>query len=329
MTKAIRISERGGPEVLQLVDYDPGPPGVGQVLLRQYAAGVNLIDIYHRESETGQYAIPLPATLGVEGAGVVEVVGPGVEGIAQGDRVAYLMALGAYAERRIINASSLIPLPEEISFQQAASLMVKGCTAQYLLHKMWKVGAGDTILVHAAAGGVGSILSRWASQLGARVIGIVGSKGKLQAARDAGAAEVINASALDFAEEVRRMTDGRGVDVVYDSVGADSFDRSITCLRPLGMLVSYGQASGPVSALDISQLATNGSIFLAKPTLATFTRDPGLLGEMATGLFDAVKAGVVSSGSLNTVALSDVPDVHQSIQRRETVGATVIRFDVN
>ncbi|WBU61853.1 quinone oxidoreductase family protein [Paracoccus albus] len=238
MSNAIRITRKGGPEVLELFDYDPGLPSSGEILLRQATAGINLIDIYHRTSETGQCNARLPAIVGVEGAGIVEAVGEGVVGISPGDRVAYLMNLGAYAEHRLIAAKSVVKLPDEISFRDAAGAMVKGCTAQYPLHKIWCTRKGDTVLIHAAAGGVGSRLCNWASRLGARVIATVGNEEKTEIARRNGAIDVINYQTTDFSTAVQEMTNGQGVDVVFDSVGADTFGKSLTCLRPLGMLVS-------------------------------------------------------------------------------------------
>ncbi|MDN5844454.1 MAG: quinone oxidoreductase [Alcaligenaceae bacterium] len=324
MIRAIQTSGPGGVEVLKSVSIELGAPDSGEVLLRQTAIGVNLIDVYHRTATQGQYAIEHPAVLGVEAAGVIEEIGPDVSDFAIGDRVAYCMVRGAYAQKRLISASQLIRLPEFVSDQQAAACMVKGITANYLLHRIHAVSHGETVLVHAAAGGVGQILCQWARHLGATVIGTVGSPAKIPAAQAAGCDHVLLHNQGDFAAEVRALTSGRGVDVVYDSIGKDTFEGSLDCLRPLGMMVCYGQASGAVPPLDISLLAAKGSVFLAKPTLATFVRDPDELRALADGVFQAVKAGAIRIDIGHRASLDDVAAVHTALESRKLAGATVL-----
>jgi NADPH2:quinone reductase len=300
------------------------PPGPGEALIRHTAIGVNLIDIYHRSAVSGQYAIPRPAVLGVEGAGIVEVVGPDVTGIAPGDRVAYWMLLGAYAEKRIVPAHRLVKLPDTVSDEVAAAAMVKGTTAQYLLHRVYPVKAGDTLLVHAAAGGVGQLLCQWAKALGATVIGTVGSPEKLAIARGSGCDHVILYRDEDFVARVKEITGGQGVDVVYDSVGQDTFMSSLDCLRPFGMMVNFGQASGPVPPLDVSVLAQKGSLFLAKPTLATVTRTREDIEALANGLFEALASGLIRVDIARRAPLTDAALVHRDLEARRTTGSIVL-----
>ncbi len=323
-TKAIRVHRAGGPEVLELESVDLPVPGDGEVLLRHTAIGVNLIDTYHRSAEAGQYAIPKPATLGVEAAAVVEALGPGVEGLKPGDRVAYWMLPGAYAERRIAPAWRLVPIPDEIEDQAAAAVTLKGATAYYLLHHVWPAKPGATVLVHAAAGGVGQLLCQWAARLGVTVIGTAGSAEKAEAARRAGCGHVILYRERDFAEEVRRITGSKGVDAVFDSVGRDTFAGSLDCLRRLGLLVNFGQSSGPVPPVDISVLAAKGSVFLAKPTLATFTRTREDLLELAGGVFQALREKAITVDIGLTAPLSEAAEVHRRLESRQTAGSTIL-----
>jgi NADPH2:quinone reductase len=323
-SSAIRVHTAGGPEVLRLESVDVPAPGEGEALIRHTAIGVNLIDTYHRSMDTGQYAITRPATLGVEAAGVVEALGSGVDTMTVGDRVAYWNFLGAYAERRIVPAWRLVPIPEDISDEVAAATLLKGATAYYLLHRIWAVKEGDSVLVHAAAGGVGTLLCQWANSLGATVLGTVGSREKVDIAHRSGCTHVILYREQDFVSEVRQLTDGKGVDVVYDSVGRDTFARSLDCLRRLGMMVNFGQASGPVDPLDISVLAQKGSLFLAKPTLATFSQTRDDLLELANGVYDALRAKAINVEIGYSAPLTAAPEVHRILESRKTTGSTLL-----
>jgi len=288
MPRAVRIYETGGPEVLLYEEYEPGQPGPGEVLIRHEAIGLNFIDVYHR---SGLYPLPsLPATPGMEGAGIVEAVGEGVTEVEHGDRVAYAgLPPGAYAEVRIIPAHRLVRLPKGISTNQGASMMLQGMTARYLLHGCYPVKAGDTILIHAAAGGVGLIACQWAKHLGATVIGTVGSAKKAELARAHGCDSPILYKEEDFPPRVKELTQGRGVDVVYDSVGQSTFMKSLDCLRPMGMMVSFGQASGPVPPFDLGLLAAKGSLFLTRPSLMTYTARREDLLAHAQDLFEVTR----------------------------------------
>jgi NADPH2:quinone reductase len=321
MTKAIRIHEFGGPEVMTWEDVPERQPGPGEALVRHTAIGVNFIDTYNR---SGLYPLPLPAVLGQEAAGVIEAVGPGVVEVRPGDRVAYAGVIGAYAERRIIAADRLVPLPHEIADTQAAGMMLKGMTAQYLLRRSFPVTAGDTILVHAAAGGVGLILCQWAKHLGATVIGTVGSEAKAALAHAHGCDHTILYKQEDFAARVREITHGAGVAVVYDGVGADTFLGSLDCLRPLGMMVSFGQSSGKIPPVDIGILAAKGSLFLTRPTLATYTAQRQDLMSSAAELFDVVKRGFVTIEVAATRPLAEAAQAHRDLQERRTTGSTVL-----
>ncbi|WP_127091958.1 quinone oxidoreductase family protein [Aquabacter cavernae] len=323
-SKVVRVHAAGGPDVLTIETVDVPAPGPGEVLVRHTAIGVNLVDIYHRSSTAGQYAIPRPATLGVEAAGVVEAVGPDVEGLKPGQRVAYWNFLGAYAERRLVPAWRLVPIPDAVDDRQAAASLVKGATAFYLLTRIWPAQVGASIVVHAAAGGVGQLLCQWASRLGVRVIGVVGSDEKKEVARAAGCDLVVNYRAENFAEAARGFTGGAGVDAVFDSVGRDTFDTSLDCLKPLGLMVNFGQASGPVPPLDLGVLAAKGSLFLAKPTLATFTRTPADIAALTEGVFDAIARGLITPAIGLTASLDDVRSVHESMEARRTTGAIVL-----
>ena len=322
MTHAIRIHQTGGPEVLQWEAVQVGKPGRGEIRLRQAAAGLNYIDVYHR---TGAYPVQTPATPGMEGAGVVEEVGAGVTEMKVGDRVAYASApMGAYAEARLMPADRVVKVPDGISDVQAASMMLKGMTAQYLLRRTYRVKAGDTILVHAAAGGVGLILCQWAKHLGATVIGTVGSEEKAALARANGCAHTVIYTREDFQSRVMEITGGKKVPVVYDSVGKDTFARSLDCLQPMGVMILYGAASGPVPPFDLGQLAAKGSLFITRPTLFVYTAKREDLVASATELFDLVLHGAVKLHVNQTYALKDAAQAHRDLEARKTTGSTVL-----
>ena len=323
MSKAIRIYETGGPEVMRWEDDDPGQPTAGEALVRHEAVGLNFIDVYHR---TGIYPLPaLPAVPGMEGAGIVEAVGEGVSEVAAGDRVAYAgLPPGAYAETRLIPAHRLVKVPDAISSQQAAAMMLQGMTARYLLHGCYAVKSGDTILIHAAAGGVGLIACQWANHLGATVIGTAGSEEKAELARAHGCHHAILYNDEDFSERTREITDGKGVDVVYDSVGQATFMKSLDCLRPMGMMVSFGQASGLVPPFDPGLLAAKGSLFLTRPSLMTYTAERDALLEHARDLFEVVQKGAVKIEVQQTYPLSDAARAHEDLEARKTTGSTVL-----
>ena len=322
MTHAIRIHQTGGPEVLQWEAVTIGSPGPGQVRLRQTAVGLNYIDVYHR---SGLYPMQTPATPGMEAAGVVEELGSGVTDLKVGDRVAYAAPpVGAYAEARLMAADRLVKIPDGISDREAATIMLKGMTAQYLLRRTYHVEAGDTILVHAAAGGVGLILCQWASYLGATVIGTVGSDAKATLAQANGCAHAIVYTRENFQQRVMEITGGRKVAVVYDSVGKDTFQQSLDCLQPLGMMALFGQSSGNVPPFDLGQLATKGALFITRPTLFVYTakRKDLLLG--ATDLFDVITRGAVKNSINQTYALRDAAEAHRDLEARKTTGSTVL-----
>lgn len=323
MPKAVRIYETGGPAVMRWENHDPGGPEAGEVRLRQEAVGLNFIDVYHR---TGLYPLPaLPAVLGLEGAGVVESVGAGVSGFQPGDRVAYAgIPPGAYAQVRCIAAHRLLRLPAGISTRQAAGMMLRGMTARYLLYGCYPVKAGDRILIHAAAGGVGSIVCQWASHLGAEVIGTVGSAKKAETARKNGCHHPILYTEVDFAERVDSITGGRGVDVVYDSVGKATFMQSMDCLRPMGTMVSFGQASGAVPPMDIGILAEKGSLFLTRPSLMTYTARREDLAAHARDLFEVVEKRAVTISIGQAYPLKDAARAHRDLEERKTTGSTVL-----
>ncbi len=323
MSKAIRIYETGGPEVMRWEADDPGQPAAGEALVRHEAVGLNFIDIYHR---SGIYPLPaLPAVLGLEGAGVVEAVGEGVSEVAAGDRVAYAgVPPGAYAEVRRIPAHRLVKLPEAVSTRQGAAMMLQGMTARYLLRGCYKVKAGDTILIHAAAGGVGLIVCQWAHHLGATVIGTTGSPEKAELARAHGCHHPILYNQEDFAERTREITDGKGVDVVYDSVGQATFMKSLDCLRPMGMMVTFGQASGLVPAFDPGLLGAKGSLFVTRPSLMTYTAQRDALLEHARDLFEVVLSGAVKIEVRQTYPLAEAARAHQDLEARKTTGSTIL-----
>jgi NADPH2:quinone reductase len=325
MTRAIRIHEHGGPDVLSWDEVDPGTPGAGQALIRQTAVGLNFIDVYHR---TGLYPVPaMPAVIGNEGAGVVEAVGDGVSVVAVGDRVAYSMSLGSYAEQRVVDAARLVRLPEGITDRQAAAMMLKGCTAQYLLRRIYPVKAGDTILLHAAAGGVGLIACQWAKHLGATVIGTVGSDEKAELARAHGCDHPIVYTRENVVERVKAITDGGGVPVVFDSVGRDTFTTSLDCLQPRGLMVSYGNASGAVEPFSPGVLAAKGSLFLTRPTLASYIATRAELDTTTTELFDVVRSGAVKVEVSQMYPLKDAAQAHRALEARKTTGSTVLTVE--
>lgn len=322
MPHAIRFHQTGTPDVLQWEACDPGVPAPGEARVRHHAVGLNYIDTYHR---SGLYPVPLPSGIGLEGAGVVEAVGDGVVDLAPGDRVAYAGGpLGAYAEVRNIPADRLVKLPDAISFEQGAAMMLQGLTAQYLLRRTYRVQPGDTILIHAAAGGVGLIVCQWAKALGATVIGTVGSDEKAALARAHGCDHPIVYTREKFAERVREITGGEGVPVVYDSIGADTFTDSLSCLRPLGMMVLFGAASGPVAPFDCGVLAKMGSLFLTRPTLFTYTAKRTDLVAMAAELFEVVSAGKVKIEINQRYALRDAAQAHRDLEARKTTGSTIL-----
>jgi len=323
MSKAIRLYETGGPEVMRWEDVAIGLPGPGEVHLRQSAVGLNFIDIYHR---SGLYPLPgFPATIGMEGAGVVVATGENVEGLSPGDRVAYAgLPPGAYAEERLMPAHRLVRLPDAISDQQASGIMLQGMTAQYLLRSTFHIKPGDTILFHAAAGGVGLIACQWAKALGATVIGTVGSVEKAELAKAHGCDFPLLYREEDWVARVMEITDGEGVPVVYDSVGAETFMKSLDCLRPLGLLACFGQASGPVAAFDPAVLAAKGSLFLTRPTLMTYTADRDDLLASAADLFAVVESGDVEIAVNQTYPLSEAAQAHRDLEARKTTGSTVL-----
>jgi len=323
MTQAILIRKPGGPEVLEWTDHDPGMPGPGQVRIRHKAIGVNFIDVYHR---TGLYPLPkFPAVPGMEGAGVVTAVGPDVTEVMTGDRVAYAgLPPGAYAQERILPAHRLVHLPDAISFDHAACLMLQGMTARYLLKGCYPVKAGDTILIHAAAGGVGLLVCQWARHLGATVIGTAGSREKADLAAAHGCHHPVLYQETDFLEEVKAITKGRGVDVVYDSVGQATFLKSMDCIRPMGTMVSFGQSSGTVPPLDIALLAAKGSLFLTRPSLMTYTAARKDLLAHARDLFEVVMQGAVKPTLHARYPLSQAAQAHQALESRKTTGSLIL-----
>ncbi len=321
MPYAIRVHETGGPEKMRWEEINVGKPGAGEVRVRHTAVGVNFIDTYHR---SGLYPVTLPATLGMEAAGVVEAVGPKVKEFKSGDRVAYAQPIGAYAEVALRPAERLVKIPAGIDDKIAAAMMLKGMTAQYLLRRTYKVKRGDTILVHAAAGGVGQILCQWAKHLGASVIGTVGSDEKLALAKKAGCKHVIVSAREKVSERVKQITKGKGVPVVYDGIGRDTFMDSLDCLAPLGLMVSYGNASGPVSAFDLGLLSKKGSLFITRPTLMTYVAHREDLVRSARELFAVVKRGAVKIAIGQTYPLKEAAQAHRDLEARKTTGSTIL-----
>ena len=322
MSKAIRIFKTGGPDVMEYVDVEVGQPGPGEARVRQHACGLNYIDVYFR---TGLYPQPLPAGLGMEGAGVVEAVGEGVTHVQPGDRVAYAARPpGAYAEARVMPAAVLVRLPDNIDFETGAAMMLQGLTVQYLFRRTFPLKGGETVLFHAAAGGVGLIACQWARALGVNLIGTVGSDQKGEMARQHGAAHVINYNKENFVERVKEITGGRGVPVVYDSIGADTFTGSLDCLSPLGTMVSFGSASGPVPPFSLNELASRGSLFITRPTLFTYSAKREDLEAMAADLFDVVGSGKVKIEINQRYALKDAAQAHIDLESRKTTGSTIL-----
>ena len=321
MPYAMRIYENGGPEKLRWEEVQVGAPGEGQVRVRSTAVGLNFVDTYQR---SGLYQLPLPFTLGSEGAGVVEAVGPKVKEFKVGDRVAYTGPLGAYAEVLLRPADRLVKIPAGVDDKTAAAMMLKGLTAQYLLRRTYRVKKGDTILMHAAAGGVGQILCQWAKALGATVIGTVGSDEKAVLAKKAGCKHVIVTSRENFVERVKAITKGKGVPVVYDGVGKDTFMGSLDCLSPLGLLASFGNASGAVTQFNPGVLAQKGSLFLTRPTLVTYTATREALVSAARELFAVVKSGKVKIAINQTYPLREAAQAQRDLEARKTTGSTIL-----
>jgi len=322
MAQAIRIHATGGPEVLELESVDVGAPGPGEARMRNTAIGVNFIDTYQR---SGLYPLKLPSGLGTEAAGVVEAVGPGVDWLVPGDRVASCTApLGAYSTERVVPVDKLVKLPEGIDDRTAAAMMLKGLTVQYLFRQTYPLKAGDTILFHAAAGGVGLIACQWARALGVTMIGTVGSDAKAALAREYGCAHTIIYTRENFVERVREITGGKGVPVVYDSIGKDTFPASLDCLSPRGMFVSFGSSSGAVPPFSLMTLSQKGSLYATRPTLFTYASNHAALTAMASELFALVKEGRIKPDARQTFALKDAAEAHRSLEARKTTGATLL-----
>jgi len=322
MAKTIRLFEHGGPEVLRLEEAVIGPPGPRQIRIRQTAIGVNFIDTYHR---TGLYPLKLPSGLGVEAAGVVVEVGSKVTAFKPGDRVAYIdSSPGAYADERVIDASRVVRLPDSINDQQAAAVLLKGLTAWFLLRRCYRVRKGESIVLHSAAGGVGLIALQWATALGAKVIAVVGGEGKASLAREHGAAEVIVSAREDLAARVRLITKNRGVPVVYDGVGKDTFFASLDCLRPRGLMVSFGNASGPVPPFSPLELSKRGSLYLTRPTLFHYIAKASERARGARELFEVVASGKIKVMIGQSYALADAAQAHRNLEARRTTGSTLL-----
>jgi NADPH:quinone reductase len=322
MPKAVRFHKTGGPEVLVWEDVEVGDPGPGQIRIRQHAVGLNFVDVYQR---SGLYQMPLPSGTGSEGAGVVEAVGAGVTEFKVGDRVAYASApLGAYSEVRLYPADRAVKIPDGISFETAAAMMLKGMTAQYLIKRTFKVQPGQTVLWHAAAGGVGLIASQWLKSLGVAVIGTVGSDAKAALAKAHGCEHTIVYTRENFVERVKEITGGKGVPVVYDSVGKLTFMGSLDCLQPMGMMVSFGNASGAVDPIAPTLFAAKGSLYLTRPTLVNYTAKREDLVACANDLFDVVKSGKVKIEIAQRYALKDAAQAHRDLEARKTTGSTVL-----
>jgi NADPH2:quinone reductase len=322
MPNAIRFHKNGGPEVLQWESVEVGEPGAGEARVRHTAIGVNYIDTYHR---SGLYKLALPSGLGTEGAGVVEAVGPGVTDVRARDRVAYSGGpLGAYSEARVMPADRLVKLPEGVSEKIAATLMLKGLTVQYLFRQTFPLKGGETILFHAAAGGIGLIACQWARALGVTMIGTVGSDEKAALAKANGCAHTIVYTRENFVERVKQLTGGKGVPVVYDGVGKDTFPASLDCLSPRGMFVSFGNASGAIAAFDILLLSQKGSLYATRPTLATYTASRPAMLKMSEEMFSLVLSGKLANEPRQTYALKDAAQAHRDLQSRKTTGATIL-----
>ena len=322
MTKAIRFDKTGGPEVMKWVDVEVGEPAEGEIRIRQHAVGLNYIDVYFR---TGLYPLPLPGGLGMEAAGEITALGAGVKDLQVGDRVAYVgRPPGAYAQERVLPAAQVVKLPDALSYEDAASVMLQGLTAQYLLRRTYRVKAGDTILIQAAAGGVGLIVCQWAKALGATVIGTVGSDEKAEIASAHGCDHPIVYTRENFTKRVREITNGAGVPVVYDSIGKDTFTASLDSLAPLGLFVSFGNSSGPLPPIDSSEFAGRGSLFFTRPTLFTYMAKRSDYEAMAAELFDVIVTGKVKTSINQRYALSDVAQAHADLEGRRTTGSTIL-----
>lgn len=322
MVKAIRFDKTGGPDVLKWVDVDVGEPGSGEVRIKQHAVGLNYIDVYFR---SGLYPMPLPGGLGMEAAGEVTAVGPGVAGLKVGDRVAYAARPpGAYAQERVLAAAALVKLPDALGYDDAASVMLQGLTAQYLLRRTYRVKAGDTILIQAAAGGVGLLVCQWAKALGATVIGTVGSDEKAELAAAHGCDYPIVYTRENFTKRVKEITNGAGVPVVYDSIGKDTFQGSLDCLAPLGMFVSFGNASGPLPLIDSSEFAGRGSLFFTRPTLFSYIAKRSDLDAMTADLFEMLASGKVKTMIRQRYPLAEAARAHADLEARRTTGSTIL-----
>lgn len=321
MTSAICITEFGEANTLKWQEVSVGSPKKDEVKLQQAASGLNFIDVYHR---TGAYPNDLPLIPGVEGSGTVIEIGENVTNVKVGDRVAYAGPIGSYAEQRLIPADNLVRLPDEVSLEQAASMMLQGMTAQMLLRQVYKVKSGDTILMHAAAGGTGSIMSQWATHLGAKVIGTVSTPQKAKIAKANGCFETILYTQTDFVEEVQKITNGKGVDVVYDSVGATTFLRSLDCIKPMGTMVTFGQSSGSIEPILPITLMQKGSLHLTRPFLFHYIATPKTLNTCANELFEVVKSGIVKTAVNQSFALRDAANAHTQLEARATTGSTIL-----
>jgi len=321
MPKAIRYHKQGGPEVLQLDEITVGDPGAGQVRVRHKAIGVNFVDTYQR---SGLYPMQLPGVAGNEGAGVVDAVGQGVTNLKAGDRITYTGLPGSYTEVRLLPAERVVKLPDGVSEEMAASMTLKGMTVQYLIHRTYAVKSGETILWHAAAGGVGLIAGQWLKALGVNAIGTVGSEEKAALAKAHGWTHVINYNTENFVEKVKSLTGGKGVPVVYDSVGKTTWEGSLDCLRPRGLMVSFGNASGPVPPVNIGILQQKGSLYLTRPTLATYIASRADLEETARSLFDVVSSGKVKIETTKRYKLADAAQAHRDLEGRKTTGSIVL-----
>lgn len=322
MARTIQITEHGGPEKMTLVDLPVGDPGPGEVRIDHKAIGLNFIDVYQRE---GLYPLTMPHALGMEAAGVVTAVGEGVTHLGEGDRVAYAsMPPGSYSEARVMPAAQVCRLPDDIPFETAAAMMLQGLTTEYLFHRITPIARGDTVLFHAAAGGVGLIACQWARSEGITLIGTASTEEKCALALEHGAAHCINYRDKDFVEEVRALTGGKGVDVVLDGVGKDTFAGSLKCLKPLGFMVSFGNASGPVPPVSLLDLASHGSLKLTRATLFTFTSDHDRCQAMAAHLFDKISSGAIKVNIGQTYPLENVADAHRALEARQTTGSTIL-----
>jgi NADPH2:quinone reductase len=322
MARTVIIEEAGGPENLKLVDLDVGEPGPGEIRIRHKACGLNFIDVYQR---TGLYPLSLPHALGMEAAGIVEAVGEGVVHLKPGDRAAYAATPpGAYSEERVMPAAQVCPLPDGISFEDAASIMLQGMTVEYLFHRVWPLERGKTVLFHAAAGGVGLLACQWARSEGITLLGTAGTDEKCRLAIENGAAACINYREKDFVSEIKELTGGAGVDVVMDGVGKDTFEASLDCLKPLGMMMSFGNASGPVEPVSLLTLAAKGSLKLTRTTLFTFLADHARCQEMARHLFDKVESGDVKVNIGQMFPLDRIADAHRALEGRQTTGSTIL-----